>query len=475
MKNLALIRHFLTSAIAFASSCAYAAPLALDDVLQTVKTQYPPLLAAWLQQDIANGRVRQAQGAFDPVVMASLNFRPIDYYQGATTNLLIDQPLLTGGSIYGGYRLSTGSLASYDRKDRTSPEGEAILGARIPLLRDRSIDSRRANIGKAGVDRELADPLILRQYINFHRAARIAYYNWISAGLRLTIAENVLNIAKQRDEFLKSQADAGAIAPIVLVDNRRLVVSREIAVVNATRRLDATAIELSLFHRDAKTTDPILPKRSELPTFPQPQAVDELQLISERGRAIFRRPEIREIDLLVSKGQIDKRLAENNLMPNVDLSMELNQAIGNGVPSDIERTELNGLLRFSVPIGRNEAKGRLAAIDAGIKQLAQRRQFAQDQILAESNNTFQELQTAFEALKQTKTNVELARQLETAESDRFKEGASDLLSLQIREQARLEAEFLEVDANLAYFRALADYNAAVATDAPNQLLAKKEK
>ncbi len=452
-----------------------AAPLLLDEVLSTVRTQYPPLLAAWLQQDIASGRIRQADGAFDPMLVASLNFRPLDYYEGANMSFLIDQPLLSGGSVYAGYRLSTGSLPSYDRKDRTSSSGEAVMGARIPLMRDRTIDARRANLGKAAVDRELADPLILRQYLTFHRAARIAYYNWIAAGRRLTVAEDVLRVAKQRDEFLQKQSEAGAIAPIVLVDNRRLVVSREIAVLNANRRFEAASIELSLFLRDTKTTEPILPLRGQLPAgFPKPQAVDQLQFVSDRARATFRRPEVREIDLLVRKGEIDKQLAHNNLKPNLDLAMELNHAIGHDVPKDIKETEINGLLRFSVPIGRNEAQGRLQDIEASIKQLQQRRQFACDQIQAESNNTYQEVRTAFEALDQSQLNVKLARELEVAESDRFKQGATDLLALQIREQATLDAQFLEIDAFLAYFRALADYEAAIASDAPNSLLGAKK-
>lgn len=451
-----------------------AAVLPLEEVLQTVRTQYPPLLAAWLQQDVASGRVRQAAGAFDPTLMATLNSRPLDYYEGANVNFLVDQPLLSGGSVYAGYRVSSGSFASYERKDRTSSSGEAVAGARIPLWRDRAIDARRANLGQAAVDRELADPLILRQYITFHRAARIAYFNWIAAGQRLGVAENVLRIAKQRDVFLKKQAEAGAIAPIVLVDNRRLVVSREIAVLNAQRRFDAASIELSLFHRDRKTTEPILPSRKQLPAqFPTPRAIDSLQFISDRGRAMLRRPEIREIDLLLVKGEIDKKLANNNLKPNLDLAMELNQAIGNDVPKDIENTEINGFLRFSVPIGRNEAKGRMEAILASIRQLKQRRQFACEQIVTESDNTYQEVQTAFEALAQTSQNVQLARELERAEASRFEEGATDLLALQIREQATFDAQWQEVDAHFAFCRALADYQAAVAHDAPASLLVKK--
>jgi hypothetical protein len=70
--------------------------------------------------------------------------------------------------------------------------------------------------------------------------------------------------------------------------------------------------------------------------------------------------------------------------------------------------------------------------------------------------------------------VQLARELEQAEASRFEEGATDLLALQIREQATFDAQWQEVDANFALYRALADYQAAVAQDAPASLLINKK-
>jgi outer membrane protein TolC len=52
--------------------------------------------------------------------------------------------------------------------------------------------------------------------------------------------------------------------------------------------------------------------------------------------------------------------------------------------------------------------------------------------------------------------------LENGERERFEKGASDLLALQIREQAAFDARLLEVDARADFFRALADYEAATA-------------
>jgi outer membrane protein TolC len=450
-----------------------AAPLQLEEVLTTVRTQYPPLLAAWLRQDIANGRIRQAQGAFDPILSSSIGFRPLNYYDGSNTEIMLEQPLSGwGGSVYSGYRLSSGFLADYDRKIRTADGGEAVLGMKVPLLRDGDFDSRRAKLGKAAVDRELADPFILRQYLDFHRAARISYFKWLAAGQRLTVAEKVLRIARDRDESFTQLAAEGAIAPIVQRDNQALVVTREISAIDARRSFEAASIELSLFHRNPKTGDPIVAERARLPeTFPTPASIDKLEIATDRGRAAFRRPEMREIDLLITKAGIDRRLARNQFKPNLDLALELNQELGKGRPSDIDQTELAGFLKFSVPIGRDEARGRIQAIEAEISKLDQEKQYVRERIIADANDAYSAVTAAYNALDRTHLNVSLAEELEAAENEKFRQGASDLLALQIREQATFQARVVQIEAHLDYFKALADYQAAVAADAPSHLLA----
>ncbi|MFT6862769.1 MAG: outer membrane protein TolC [Akkermansiaceae bacterium] len=445
--------------------------LGLEDILLSVRKQYPPLLAAWLQQDIANGKVRRAEGAFDPILSAALMTRPANYYGGVNSQVLLEQPLRdSGGSVYGGYRISSGFLADYDRKIRTADGGEGVLGFRLPLLRNRAFDDRRAAMTQAELDRELTNPAILRQYLNFIRASRVSYFNWVAAGKRLTAAEQILQVAKDRDSALGEQLKEGAIARIVKVDNRRLVVSRQIAVFNTKRSFEAASIALSLFHRDLKTGATIMPTRDQLPQgFPPLLVFDELTLVNDRGRAIFRRPEVRQIAILQAKGKVDQRLALNNLKPNLDLSVELNQALGGDLPKDIENTEITALLSFSVPIGRNEAKGRIEAVKAHLAQLAKEKEFARENIIADANDSFSALNAAYLSLGQTSLNVELSEELEDAENAKFQNGASDLLALQIREQATFDARILEVDALNSYFRALADYQAAVAKDAPTHL------
>jgi outer membrane protein TolC len=442
--------------------------LLLEDVLSSIRSLYPPYLAALLEQDIANGRVRSALGAFDLQLASGGALTPMGYYDGRTGYASLDQPLpFWGGNVYGGYRISSGFLPNYN-KDRTGIDGEGVLGFRIPLLRDGTVDRRRATLWQARIDQDLADPLILRQYLDFVRAGSVSYFNWVASGQRLDLSEDLLRIAKDRDSAISEQVKSGASAPIVQIDNQRLVVSREISVVQALRRFQAASIELSLFLRAPETAAPILAGRERLPkSFPAHPRPDPEQLNPDLARARVRRPEVRRIALSLEKASIDKRLAQNNLLPNIDVGVEASQSLGSGVPKDIEPTEVTAKLEFKLPLQRREAKGRLDTVNAQISRLLQEQSFALDRIGADVQDSMSALVAAFDALGQSRRNVQLAQTLQEAENERFRQGAADLLALQIREQATFDAKVLEVEALADYFRAQANYRAATAADSPN--------
>ncbi|MFN0079388.1 MAG: TolC family protein [Prosthecobacter sp.] len=460
----------LISSFVIPHSSFAAKPLLLPEVLASVQTQYPPYLAALIEQDIANGRVRQAMGAFDLNLNAGGTMNLAGYYDGQTGYAMVEQPLpFWGGSVYGGYRLSSGFLPNYN-KDRTGVDGEGVLGFRLPLLRDGTIDRRRAALWQAQIDQELADPIILRQYLDFIRSATISYYNWLASGQRLGLTEELLRIAKDRDSAIAEQVKKGASAPIVQIDNQRLVVSREIAVVQAQRRFQATSIELSLFYRTKDKAEPIIAKRDRIPTaFPPHPRLDETQVTADIAKAAIFRPEIRRIELLVEKSEIDRRLAKNNLLPNIDIGIEAGQALGNNRPRDLEQNEIEAKIEFKLPLQRREAKGRVDVADALIERLNNDKRFARDRIAADVRDAYSALIATFDTLKMTRRNVELAKQLEAAENERLKQGATDLLALQIREQATFDAQVLEVEAQAEYFRSQANYRAAIAADAPVSL------
>lgn len=441
----------------------------LGHVVESVRSQYPPQLAALIEQDIANGRVRAALGAFDWNLNAGGASNLAGYYDGRTGFANLEKPLsFWGGSVYGGYRLSSGFLPDYN-KDRTKIDGEAVLGFKVPLLRDGTIDRRRATLWQAEIDQQLAEPFILRQYLDFVRASTITYYTWLASGKRLLFAEELLRIAQKRDSAIAEQVQRGASARIVQVDNKRLVVSRQISVVQAKRRFEAAAIELSLFLRNKETAEPIVARREQLPSdFPTQTTPKYSQMAADIDTAWIRRPEVRRIELTIEKTNIDMRLAKNNLMPSLELGVNARQGVGGSRPSDkLEKEEVEAKLEFRLPLERREAKGRVDVAQSQISRLQNERQFARDRIAADVRDSYSALIAAQDTLRQTRINVDLAQQLEDAENEKLEHGATDLLALQIREQATFDARVLEVDALLEHFRAEANYRAAVASDAPD--------
>jgi outer membrane protein TolC len=441
-----------------------ATPLLLDEVIQSVVSRYPPLLAALIEQDVAAGRLRQAEGAFDLGLNGNVTGTPSGYYDGRTGSLLVEQALQGWGArVFGGYRLSSGFLPNYNL-NRTPPDGQVVAGVRLSLLRDGNIDRARASLSQARIAETAVDPQIGRARLDFVRSATVAYYQWLAAGLRLTAAEALLRVARERDAAIETLVKKGSIAPIVRTDNERLVISRRLALTQAQRRFEAHAIELSLFLRD-RGDRPVLATRARLPAaFPRADAHENLRPDRDEPEARRRRPELRTIALSIERLEVERRLVRADTLPSLDVALEARQSpTGQRLP-DIEATETRAAVELRVPLQRREAGGRLMVVDAQIRQARQEEQFLRDRVVAELRDAHSALTAAAAQLDQARRNVELADQLEEAERLRFRQGATDLLALQIREQASFDARLAELDTQLEYGRALAAYRAAAAVE-----------
>ena len=151
-------------------------------------------------------------------------------------------------------------------------------------------------------------------------------------------------------------------------------------------------------------------------------------------------------------------------MPNLDLTFGITRNEGGGPYKDLERNETRAGLEFRIPLQRNEALGRTQVSEAELRRLEQDLYFVRDRIRVEIKDGWSALAAANELLVTARRNAELSDLLVKAEQTRFRQGATDLLALQIREQALLEAQFAVVSAQADFFASLADYRAATAED-----------
>jgi outer membrane protein TolC len=464
-------RAVLAGALASASALAQMIPapkleprswLTLADVIASVEKHYPPLLAAVQDRVIAGADVLIAEGRFDLAMKAGWEGDYLGYYENQVFKSQVEQPTqFQGMSFFSGYNIGRGSFASYDGKNQTDSGGEYRAGLRAPLFRDRAIDSRRADLQKALIGRRIADLGVDQQRLVILQLAARRYYDWLAAGRRYEVAKEVLRAAETRDQQLRATADAGQIPQIDVTDNMRAIYTRRGQVVEAQRGLQLAAIELSLYYRDARG-EPQLPAEAMLPpAFPEMREITEERMKEDIDLALKRRPEIQRFSAQRSQVEVDRRLAENQLQPNIDFSLTYARLIGD---REVRRgpDDLVASLIFDLPFQRRSAKGRNASALARIEQFGQRERFARDQVVAEVRDAYSALVAAYQRAKLLRQEVEVALELERAERQKFELGDGTLFLVNLREQATFDTAVREVAAVNDYFRALALYEFAIA-------------
>jgi len=349
---------------------------------------------------------------------------------------------------------------------RTQAGGEFAAGFELPLLKGNKIDARRAAIWKAELDRSNVDPTIIRERIDSINKASRAYWDWVSSGRKFIIAEELLDKAQERNVALARQVQLGSMPQVELTDNQRILIQRESLRLATFRKFQQSAISLSLFARDTIGM-PLLPETPRIPkTFPDRFMPTMEQVPTDIETALGLRPEMRSLMIKAEKTAIDLRLAENEMLPGVNLYMYGSQDVGAQPPTkNLKFFTLESSLLVDVPLQRRYAKGRIRSVQGEISQVRQQINFKRDTIAAEVQDAISALAISYEQVDLLKRSLEVNQALEESERRKYELGNSNILLVNLREQATADSEALVVDAEAEYQRNWADYRAALGLDA----------
>ena len=440
-------------------------PLTLTEVLESVRQHYPLLLAVERERGIATGRLTSALGAFDTNVSAQGTSLAPGTYENYRSDLGLSQLLPTGGiSVFGGYRTGFGDFPTYNLQQKTADAGEWRGGVTVPFARGRDIDRARATRAQADLDIAMAEPTIERSRLDYMRMAARAYWAWMGSGERTGAADELVDLAIERDAELILKVRGGTTANIERVDNQQNIALRQAVVVQADRALQQSMIDLSLFHRDP-SGKPLLAGRRRLRPIARPVPPDPGLFETSLARALAVRPEFQRLSLQREKLVVDRRLAANTMLPGVDGQILGNQDSGFGKsplsgPNGLDRQVLQAQLVFQMPAQRRDARGKLQTIDSQIVQLDRQLQFTTDRVRAEVQDAYSALERAYEFHKQSAQRLDLAQLVARAEREQLRLGRSDVLRVTLREQAFFDAQILEITARQDYWRSDSDLRAA---------------
>ena len=448
-------------------------PLSLEEVIESVRFNFPLIQQATAARGIASGQALSASGAFDHKLEGFTESQPLDFYENYRHAIGVKRETMWGGQTFAGYRIGRGAFEPWYLERETNKGGEFKAGFMAPLIRDRAIDANRSELWQAQLERNRVEPEIMAQVIQFVRDGSIAYWNWVAAGENYRIAKGLLDIAKERNKGLQEQVKAQEKAEIDLVDNQRIIVSREAKLIDARRKLQQAAVKLSLFYR-TEAGEPLLISEERMPEeFVQmaPGEDDAVGLGFEDDDvdlAISQRPELAELQIIRQQLNVALRQAENETWPDVDGGVLIAQDVGEPTSSKRDKSEfeLEALVTVSVPLERRKALGKVRSLRWKLAQVRAKNRFTSDKVVADVRLSRAALNAARERFKRANESYQLTLRMQEAEKVLFAEGQSTLFNLNIREKQTAEAAVGRVQALFEYFVAKADYTAALGFEGP---------
>ena len=448
------------------------ASLSLPDVIASVYRAFPVIEQARLQANVASGDQLAARGAYDTKLQGYTLNEPIGFYETYRHGLGAARQLWWGGYLSAGYRLGRGSFQPWYKERETNDGGEFSLGLIQPLLQGRAIDPQRVELFQANLRRQAVDPQVQSNLLSASLDASNAYWTWLGAGVILRSQTRLLSLAEVRGTQLKQLILAKVGKQIDVVVNNQLIAERRGKVAEAELKYWQASAKLSIFLRD-EVGNPLIPSLTWLPggfspVFDLPgNSFDE-----DFAAALSRRPELQLIEFDLQQIRWDVQLACNQLLPQVDFTVQGSQDSGAPASSlrDKSPFELEAGLVGEVPYQRRKARGKIQASQGKIAILEQKRRFQQDKIAVELQSAHAELQTTLETIRQAEVALQASQEALKAYRFAFEKGQVDLVFLNLVEPKVTENEIKLVEQRQKWFYALAAKQAALGLDPLEQAM-----
>lgn len=436
--------------------------LTLEGLLQQVDAYHPKLRSANAERRIADAKLVEKQGAFDPVIQVGSEYLRFNSTSvrgrvgtARQTEASIEWLTRSGVKVFSGSRFNLGTVKS--PLSSTGDGGEYFSGVMLPLFRDRGINEKSAAESQAFLGLPLADAEFNATRLDVMFDASLSYWDWVAAQRRLEINRNLLELARVRANQVRDRVRTGDLPPIDETEANQEVQRRQGSLVKAERDLQKANFKLALYlWEDQGRPAQILNTVQPPPNLRVPVAYTAEQVQSGIARALARRPELQGIVIERSIADIDSQLARNARRPAVDLYLAPGRDTGFG---SIGTTMKMGV-SISLPVRRRQAEGQLAAAQLKIRKLDFDEQNERQRIITEVSDAASAINTTYERFLITQREVELARELERGERARFALGDSTLFLVNQRERAAAEAETKLIDVYAEYEQSIAAFRAA---------------
>lgn len=446
-------RHFVVVLLCLSASAA-GEPLGLtiDALIKSIKQHHPVIKSAQARREQAELETQRAEGAFDLKIQQSTLSRIGGFYDGQYLDQSITQPFEFGGvEVSAGYRVSDGIFPVYEDFNNTQSAGEARISAKFPLLRGRETDERRTALLNAASLKALGltqEQITVNQFL-FEGVN--AYINWYLAHQRNRARAALVELAQTRRAGIEERVDNGDLAAITITEFETTLLSRQIDLRESEQALLQAQQQL-LFYLQGQDGASFNLQQLRLPEPPIDWPFGDYKFnMTWQQSIILNHPSLQALDEQLRLALNQTRLAQNNLLPDLDLEVKVSRDMGSG-STTLDQAETYVGLSFSLPLQRNRAKADQQSAEAKMRELTLLREAQVDRLQLQLNENLLQLKTFDQLRSLRRQQAAIAKQLENQEHARFDAGDSDQFLLNAREAQAGQASLEAIDAEVSWLR-----------------------
>lgn len=315
----------------------------LKEAIAIALENNPGIAARRLEPTRIEQNVLEAQSQYDPVAAGGLLYEsdttPNPNSLADTIESRVKQRTLTVGvdkllrsSTRLGVDFSQFRLDNNARFFTLRPQyqPELILSVSQPLLRDFGWDFTYLVVNVAERTADAALYTFEAELADFVQQVIVAYYAVAGARAQVDVRREAMDLANRTTAENRARVDVGLAAPVAVLEAEADAKLREEELIRAENVLEVSRQRLAqlCFYRPASTFVPrtLEPVEYEPPSQVQPDVEETL------NAALVHRPEILASSQGVEARQLQERIAQNRLLPRLDLvgSYGVNNLSGRG-------------------------------------------------------------------------------------------------------------------------------------------------
>lgn len=286
-----------------------------------------------------------------------------------------------------------------------------------------------------------------------------SYWDYILNERSIEIYEKSLEIAEQQMAELNERILVGSIAETELVAGEAEIASRHESLIDARGRLETGRLSLiRLLNPDAEG------KCLQRLALSDPPELDEVLLDSEEAHvavALQQRPDLRQAELQVQRGELDLVRTRNGLLPKLDMFIALggttySDSFSSSNDRDGQGWDASVGLRFQYNLGNRAELAQHRRTTLNQTQIQESLQNMEQLVQVDVRSAYVRVQVAAEKIRATEATRKLREESSRIETEKLRVGRSTEILVAQAWRDQVAAEIAEISAVIAYRKALAD-------------------